>query len=230
MNYLVSLLIGMLIGAALFAAGMYYNPFTGHELVSPLAVSKDKILHITYTAVPGEMILYTDDGESTVSTHPDRVVELWEPAIVDTRIAVVLLNDSRGNVVGLGIKFSTDSEQTALINSQALVNSAWHIYLPGQGTLLVDQIENYWSYLREIVVPARWSSGDNWKGSFFRIMTQGPGALGTARVSGGTGEFSGMTSEAVESLTARAYSAIDGPVSMNGSLIIIVPNTADDTE
>ena len=176
------------------------------------------------------MILYTDDGGSTVSTHPDRVVELWEPAIVDTRIAVVLLNDSRGNVVGLGIKFSTDSEQTALINSQALVNSAWHIYLPGQGTLLVDQIENYWSYLREIVVPARWSSGDNWKGSFFRIMTQGPGALGTARVSGGTGEFFGMTSEAVESLSARAYSAIDGPVSMNGSLTIMVPNTADDTE
>jgi len=230
MKYLVSLLIGTLIGAALFAAGMYYNPFTGHELVSPLAISKEKNLHVTYTAVPGEMILYTDDGESTVSTHPDRVVELWEPAIVDTRIAVVLLNDSRGNVVGLGIKFSTDSEQTALINSQALVNSAWHIYLPGQGTLLVDQIENYWSYLREIVVPARWSSGDNWKGSFFRIMTQGPGALGTARVSGGTGEFSGMTSEAVESLTARAYSAIDGPVSMNGSLTIMVPNTADDTE
>ena len=68
MKYLVSLLIGMLIGAALFAAGMYYNPFTGHELVSPLAVSKDKNMHVTYTAVPGEMILYTDDGESTVGT------------------------------------------------------------------------------------------------------------------------------------------------------------------
>ena len=225
MKYLVSLLIGTLIGAALFAAGMYYSPFTGHGSVSPLAVLNEKHLDVTYTAVPGDTILYTDNGESTVNTHPDRVVDLWEPAIVDTRIAVVLLH-----VVGLGIKFSTDSEQTALINSQALVNSAWHIYLPGQGTLLVDQIENYWSYLREIVVPARWSSGDNWKGSFFGIMTHGPGALGTARVSGGTGKFAGMNSEAVESLTARAYSAIDGPVSMHGSLTIILPKATIETE
>ncbi len=230
MKFLVSLLIGMLFGVALFAAGMYYNPFTGHVLVSPLAVLKDKNMDVTYTLVPGETILYTDNGESIVSTHPDRVAELWEPAIVDTRIAVVLLKGSRGNVVGLGIKFSTDSEQTALINSQALVNSAWHVYLPGQGTLLVDQIENYWPYLREIVVPARWSSGNNWKGSFFWIMTQGPGALGTARVTGGTGTFAGMTSEAVESLTARAYSAINGPVSMHGSLTIILPKATIETE
>jgi len=230
MKYVVSLLIGMLVGAALFAAGMYYSPFTGHGSVSPLAVLNEKHLDVTYTAVPGDTILYTDNGESTVNTHPDRVVDLWEPAIVDTRIAVVLLQNSRGNAVGLGIKFSTDSEQTALINSQALVNSAWHIYLPGQGTLLVDQVENFWPYLREIVVPARWSSGDSWKGSFFGIMTHGPGALGTARVSGGTGKFAGMTSEAVESLTARAYSAIDGPVSMHGSLTIILPKATIETE
>ena len=96
--------------------------------------------------------------------------------------------------------------------------------------MLVDQIENYWAYLREIVIPARWSSGDNWKGSFFRIMTQGPGALGTARVTGGTGKFSGMTSEAVETLTARAYSATEGPVSMSGGLTITVPQAISEIE
>jgi hypothetical protein len=91
--------------------------------------------------------------------------------------------------------------------------------------MLIDQVENYWSYLREIVVPARWSSGDNWMGSYFRIVTQGPGALGTGRVTGGNGKFAGMSSEAVESLTARAYSAIEGPVSMSGSLTITIPTT-----
>ncbi len=223
MKYLVSLVIGMLVGATLFAAGMYYNPFAERQTVSPLAMSDDEHLDFTYTAVPGEAILYTDNGESIISTHPDRVAELWEPAIVDTRIAVNLLIDSRGEAMGLGIKFSTDSEQTRLISSQALVNSVWHIYLPGQGTLLVYQVENYWSYVREVVVPARWSSGDNWKGSFFRIMTQGPNALGTARVTGGTGNFAGMSAEAVESLTAQAYSAIDGPVSMHGNMTITLP-------
>ncbi len=230
MKYLAALLIGMLCGAALFVAGMYYNPFAEQLKVSPLAVTNEKLLDFMYTAVPGEMILYTDNGETIVKTHPDRVAELWEPTVVDTRVAVTVLNDGRGQVAGLGIKFSSDSEQTALIHSQALVNSAWHIYVPGQGTLFVDQIENFWSYLREIVVPARWSSGDNWKGSFFRIMTQGPGALGTARVIGGNGNFAGMSSEAVESLTARAYSANTGPVSMSGSLTITVPQASTETE
>jgi len=230
MKYLVSMLIGVLLGIFLFVAGMYYNPFSERQAVSPLAMLDDERLDVTYTAVPGETILYTDNGESIISTHPDRVAELWEPAIVDTRIAVNLLTDSRGEAVGLGIKFSSDSEQTRLISSQVLVNSAWHIYVPGQGTLFVDQIENYWSYLREVVVPARWSSGDNWKGSFFRVMTQGPNALGTARVTGGNGNFAGISGEAAESLTAQAYSAIDGPVSMDGSLTITVPQATSESE
>ena len=230
MKYAVSLSIGILFGVVLFVAGFYFNPFAETLMVSPLAVSNDEHLDLTYTAVPGESILYTDDGESIVNTHPNRVADLWEPTIVDTRVAVVLLNDGRGQVAGLGIKFSTDSEQSAPINSKILVNSAWHIYLPGQGTLVVDQIENYWLYLREIVVPARRSSGDNWRGSFFRIVTDGPGALGTARVTGGNGDFAGISSEAVETLTARAYSANEGLVSANGGLTITLPQAATESE
>ena len=98
----------------------------------------------------------------------------------------------------------------------------WHVYVPGRGTMLVDQVENYWAYLRDIVVPARWSTGNSWKGTFFSILTEGPGALGTGRVSGGSGRYAGMSSEAVESLTARAYSSDLGPVSMDGSLTIVL--------
>jgi hypothetical protein len=129
MKYLLTLLAGMLLGAALFFAGMFFNPFADRQSVSPLSVTDEEHLDFTYTAVPGEAILYTDNGESIIETHPDRVAELWEPAVVDTRIAVYVLNDSRGEVRGLGIKFSTDSEQTALIKSEILFNSIWHIYV-----------------------------------------------------------------------------------------------------
>jgi hypothetical protein len=125
---------------------------------------------------------------------------------------------------------SSDSEQTSLINANAEVNSVWHVYLPGQGTFLIDQSENYWSYIHDIVIPARWSSGDNWKGSFHKIMTSGPGALGIARVTGGSGEFAGQSTEAVESLTASAYSALEGPVSMDGNLTIVAPVTTANSE
>ena len=53
-------------------------------------------------------------------------------------------------------------------------------------------------------------------------MSIGPGALGTARVIGLGGEFDGLQSEAVESLNARAYSTLQGPVSMTGSLNIAI--------
>ena len=230
MKYVISLLLGALLGALLFSLALYYNPFAAQPTISPLSVTQDRVINLSYSAVASDAILYTDDGESIITTQPDRVADLWELAIIDTRVFVTTLRNTRGEVVGVGFKMSSDSEQTSLINAKAEVNSVWHVYLPGQGTFLIDQSENYWSYIHDIVIPARWSSGDNWKGSFHKIMTSGPGALGIARVTGGSGEFAGQSTEAVESLTASAYSALEGPVSMNGSLTIVAPVTAANSE
>jgi len=230
MKYVISLLLGALLGALLFSLALYYNPFAAQSTISPLSVTQDRVMNLSYSAVASDAILYTDDGESIITTQPDRVADLWELAIIDTRVFVTTLRNTRGEVVGVGFKMSSDSEQTSLINAKAEVNSVWHVYLPGQGTFLIDQSENYWSYIHDIVIPARWSSGDNWKGSFHKIMTSGPGALGIARVTGGSGEFAGQSTEAVESLTASAYSALEGPVSMNGSLTIVAPVTAANSE
>lgn len=230
MKYVITLLIGALVGALLFSLALYYNPFAMQQAISPLSVTQDRIINLSYSAVASEAILYTDDGESIVASHPERVADLWELAIIDTRIFVTKLRNTRGDVLGIGFKISSDSEQTSLINAEAEVNSVWHVYLPGQGTFLIDQTENYWSYIHDIVIPARWSSGDNWKGTFHGIMTSGPGALGIARVTGGSGDFAGQGSEAVESLTANAYSALDGPVSMSGNLTIIAPTASANSE
>ena len=224
MKHFIALAVGFLIGAVLFVLGLYFNPFLDKPGISPLAVTDDRIIDLSYSAVAADSILYTDHGETIVSPHPARVAELWEPAIRDTRLLVSLLRDSRGNRAGIGVKFATASEATSLIRGEALVDSVWHVYLPGEGTFLVDQVENHWAYLREIVIPARVSSGDNWVGTFHRIMTIGPGSLGTARVTGGSGSFAGLETEAVESLTARGYSALSGPVSMTGGLTVTVPD------
>lgn len=229
MKYAISILVGFVLGMVLFAGGMYFNPFIEQPALSPLAVSTDQQMDLSFTAAAAESILYTDYGESNIKPHPQRVAELWEPAISDTSVAVVVMEDGRGEVTGIGIKFSTDSEQSSLINAEILVNSAWHIYLPGRGSLFLNQIENYWPFLREIVIPARWSSGDNWKGSFFRIMTKGPSALGTGYVTGGTGSFSGRSGEVVESLTARAYAADGGLVAATGGLTIALARPAGES-
>ena len=230
MKYVFSLLTGLIFGALLFVSAVYYNPFTSQLAISPLAVTNERIVDLNFSNVPGESILFMNDGDSTSAPFPERVVDLWEPAVANTSVQVSTLLGSRGEFAGIGIKSSTKSEATNILSGEAIVSSTWHVYLPGQGTLIVDQTENYWSYVRDIVIPARWSSGDNWKGSFHGITTSGPGALGTARVTGGSGVFAGLTSEAVESLTARAYSANDGPVSMDGSLTITFPQVRSQIE
>ena len=106
------------------------------------------------------------------------------------------------------------------------MDSVWHIYLPNRGSLLIAQQENYWDYIREIVLPARWSSGDNWRGTWRGNMTAGPNALGTAQAYGGSGELAGIDTEAVEALTARAYSVEQGPVAMQGELAIEIPRVS----
>ncbi len=228
MKYFVSLIVGMAVGVALFVLGLYYNPFVGNPSVSPLAISDLELVDLTYSLVPAESIVLTKDGQSHVDPHPAKVLQLWEPTVNRTRAFVTNLTDSRGEPVGLGVKFSSDSEKTALIDSEILVDSVWHIFLPERGTLFIDQTENFWSYLHDIVVPSRFNSGDNWRGSWYGIMSTGPGALGTARVTGSTGDLMGIEAEAVESISARAYSATSGPVGMTGSLTIALPRQEEE--
>ena len=221
-KYLASLLLGIILGVSAAAALLYFNPLAARNPLSPLAVSKNTMMSLGYSGVPTDAIVYTNGGESLAQPHPESVRELWEPSIRLTEVLVTVLNDSRNRPAGIGIKFSSDSEKTRLINGEALVDSAWHIHLVERGSLFVEQTENYWNMLRNIVLPAYWSSARHWKGVWNGNLTVGPGALGTAAVTGGTGEFAGLESEAVEAVNASAYSVAQGPVAMEGRLTIDV--------
>ena len=96
MKYVAALVVGLLTGALLFVLGLYYNPFADQPTVSPLAVTDNPVMELNYDAVPAESLLYTDHGESNITPIPDRVNELWEPAIEDTAIFVTILEDSQG--------------------------------------------------------------------------------------------------------------------------------------
>jgi hypothetical protein len=224
MKYVISLILGMLTGATLFCLLLYFNPFASPASISPLAMSRSQVINLSFPVVASETLALTNDGESAPPPHPENVLQLWERAVVDASAMVVVLADSRGEPVGIGVKLESDSEDTSILDAQILVNSVWHIHIPGRGTMLVDQSENHWSYLRDIIIPAHRSSGDNWRGTWNKVMTVGPNAIGTARVTGGNGEFAGMEQEAVESLSASAYSVAAGPVAMTGNLVITLPD------
>lgn len=220
MKYVLSLLAGLLVGAASFVLLLYKNPFAGTADLSPLHVSDVRLVDLSFSPVAGEALAVVNEGNGSVEPSPDGVAELWEPSIRRTRVLVAALAETGGDFAGIGIKFSSDSESTRLLNAEAMVDSAWHIWLPDGGSLFIDQTENLWPYLRDVVVPARLSSADSWRGTWYGITTAGPGALGTARLTGGSGRYEGIRSEASESLSARAWSVSKGPVAMTGNLLL----------
>lgn len=229
MKYVVSLIAGLIVGIVLFAAGMIYNPFIVDRGLSPISVSGAEVMSLTYSNVPSESIVFTNDGESSQRPHPEKILQLWEAPIRLTSAMATVMRDARSQTAGIGVKFSSQSERTRLLNGEALVDSAWYIYLPGRGSLFIEQSENYWPFLREVAYPAWRSSAKSWKGTWFGDMTAGPGALGTAKVTGGTGAMQGLDTHGVESLSARAYSADEGYVSVEGRLLIELPSiVADD--
>jgi hypothetical protein len=223
MKYLISLLVGMVVGVAVFLALLYYNPLTSINKLSPLSVTENELVSLNYSAVASDALIYTNDGASVVTPHPAKVLQLWEQPIRKTNALATVLRDGRNQVAGIGVKFSSDSESTNILNGEALVDSVWHVYLPGRGSFFIEQKENYWGYLREVVLPAYWSSGDSWRGNWNGSVTAGPGALGTSRVVGGSGEFFALDSVGVESLLAKAYSVDQGPVAVTGELTIEIP-------
>jgi len=224
MRFLIVFLLGLIVGGALFVVGLIYNPFINAGSVSPLSVTDARTSVLSYSGVAAENIVYSNDGESRVSPHPEKVLQLWEAPVRQSTVMVTTMRDARNQVAGIGIKFSSLSEDTRLLQGEALLDSAWYVYLPGKGSFFVAQRENHWNYLRDIVVAAYRNSTNTWKGSWHGVITSGPGALGTANVSGGSGEFSGFDMLAVESLSVFAWSAALGPISTDGKLTLELPD------
>jgi hypothetical protein len=226
MKYIVVLIVGFLSGVLLVALGLAYNPFIGEAALSPLAVTGSRTLTLNYSAVASESLIYTNDGESRIAPYPEKVQQLWEDPIRQTDAMVTVLTDDRNQVVGLGIKMASASEGTWLLGGKALINSIWYVYLPGRGSFFIEQTENYWDYLRDIVLPAYKSSAGIWKGIWTGNTTVGPGELGTAKVVGGSGDFDGLEMLAVDSLSVRTWRVAGGALAADGRLTIELPREA----
>mgnify|MGYP001827419075 FL=1 len=229
MKYVVSLFLGLVVGVALFVAGILYNPFIGARGLSPLSVTNAEVITLNFANVPAESIAYTNDGESLHEPYPEKVLQLWEAPIRSTSAMATVMRDARNQVSGIGVKFSSDSESTRLLKGEVIVDSVWYVYLPEHGSLFIQQTENYFPFVREVAFPAWRSSASSWRGTWNGDLTVGPGALGTAAVTGGSGRVKGLRMEGVESMSVRAFSADIGLVSSQGRLIIEMPENLGGT-
>jgi hypothetical protein len=230
MKYVVALILGLIIGAAIFAVGIVYNPFTGDRVLSPLSVTDAQVIVLQFSPVPAESIVYTNNGESVPSPYPEKVSQLWEAPIRKTSAMATIMRDARNQPAGIGLKISSQSESTDLLRGKAIIDSIWYIYTPQHGSMFIQQTENYLPFVQEVAFPAWRSSANSWRGTWIGNTTSGPGALGTAAVSGGSGRVKGLDLDGVETLTVRAFSADTGFVAAEGQLLIELPELSDDTE
>ena len=224
MKYIISLVLGMIVGAVLFVLALLFNPFSADPRPSPLSVTDAEIISLSYTAVPAEGLAFTNDGESLQQPYPTKVPQLWEPPVRQTSALVAVMHDARGAPAGIGVKVSSRSESSDLLRGEAILDSAWYIYLPEDGSLFIGQSENYWEFLRQVAFPAWRSSANTWRGTWVGDTTAGPGVLGTAFAFGSSGRLRDLEMEASESLSVQAFSSDQGFISAQGHLIIALPD------
>ena len=228
MKYFITLLLGVVAGAILFGLALIYNPLAKDSRASPLSVTDAEIIALSYPVVPSESIAYTNNGESMHPPHPPKIPQLWEGPVRQTSALVTTMSNARGELAGVGIKLSSRSESSRLISGDAIVDSVWYIYLPEHGGMFIGQTENYWDFIREVAFPAWLSSANTWRGTWLEDVTSGPGVLGTAYVSGTSGQLRGLDLEASESLYLQAFSSETGFIAAEGRLIIELPEVADE--
>src|SRR5210317_314756 len=230
MKYVVALVLGLIIGAAILAVGVVYNPFTVDRVLSPLSVTEAQVIVLKFSRVPAESLVYTNNGDSVPSPYPEKVLQLWEAPIRKTSAMATVMRDARNQPAGIGIKISSLSESTHLLRGEAIVDSIWYVYAPQHGSMFIQQTENYLPFVREVAFPAWKSSANTWRGTWTGNLTSGPGALGTAAVSGGSGRVKGLDLDGVETLSVRAFSTDTGFVAAEGQLLIELPKLSEDAE
>ena len=181
MNYAVSLLLGLVVGVALFGLTlMLYNPFIADRGISPLSVSSSELVALNYSAMyrPTQSLLHKRWRLVT------KTVSRKSPAVMGGTNSQDQRDGDRnagwaqsdgGHRHKILVFFRTNE----LLKGDALVDSVWYVYLPERGSLFMQQSENYWPFLRDVGWPA-FRSGENWKGSWIGDLTAGPGVLGTA--------------------------------------------------
>lgn len=226
MRYVVVTLLGILLGAACAAAGLYYNPFTEVRELPP-----KESWTLSYDFPGGSTLALTHAGQLGLPRIPTDVEALWEAAVTDIVLNVLVLEDEHGAPHAMASRISVPSQETDLLLRGFIISEHWLITVPGQGTLFVDGENNLWPFLKEAVIPVRYL-GQEWRAPARYPVTIGPTGGRTAEVVGVSGAFAGVSGSALESYELRQLNAAFGIEALRGTLAFALEErtSADEVE
>jgi hypothetical protein len=200
MKYVMSLLLGVLAGAACAAALLYFNPLTRHEHTS--AAGSDWVL--SYSLSASDSWLSTHSGRIELPVVPAGVPLLWENGIKGSLLAAMPLAARKGSVGAAASRISVPSTRSEFLRAGLLVDDFWLVSVPGRGSFFVHAVNNQWPLVRDTIVRVDWLHR-SWSGQGDYDPTQGPDGS-SAEVIGMSGVYTGARGTGRERLSVAAYS------------------------
>lgn len=205
MRYLAATLLGVLAGAVLAVAALYYNPLPSRQGVEPGA----RDWKLSYRFPREDTLLLAHNGTLRLPVKPAASAELWEATISKALTHAVVLTDEE-RPVGVASRISIpSSSDSGLLTRGVVLTDYWLVTLPGEGTLAVQADSNVWPFLKEALVPV-WYLGREWSGPARYRPTIGPGFRNTAAVEGISGRYRGTYGTVVESYRVTRLNASGG--------------------
>ncbi|MEM8982078.1 MAG: hypothetical protein AAGC71_03570 [Pseudomonadota bacterium] len=227
MKTLIGFLIGTLLGLALVAAAVWYNPLDRGAIDVPID-NNERTLHLQYDSPLHGSIFYTNSGVEGLPRNPVTLKPLPFRAQRFAHVGVFTLSNRRGEPVAIGIKHLALAESTRLLPAIAPANSVWQVVVPGAGSFFVDSVENYWPFLHDVLLPAVAADDGRWRGRFEGDTTIGPKGTLEAVMTGATGLFRDRNGLAKERLQLDAFSTQAGEAASSAfATLTIVPDPVD---
>jgi hypothetical protein len=218
MRHLVVAILGLLVGVALAAGVVYYNPLTAATADGPSP--DDRALRYSLP----DQVLELAFGSDAI--RPARIAShasLWEETIDRTAVLGLVLNDATGPVA-IATRLMAISPKTDLLLHGVVVSDYWLVTYPDQGTLFVRSDSNVWPFLKQTALPT-WLLDRPWQGPVEYRPTVGPGANHTAVVVGVSGVFEGQAGSAVEHYDVTAFDPTQRSAAAVGELFLHLPDT-----
>jgi hypothetical protein len=199
---------GVLTGAALVLAGLYFFPFAHLFRSERILAQFGAGRQVEVYALEGRL----EGGDDTVSItagpggpfapQPPGVQPLSEPAIRDGLALITRIRDERGQVVGIATELESGHEDSNLLAGKLMTHTTWTAALPGRGGLVLYQVEDNWTLATRIIGPATLLRRE-FQGPWRHVNTLGPLPNGHGRVVAATGEFAGRADTFIESAEMR---------------------------
>jgi hypothetical protein len=221
MKYLFAAFAGLVLGAALGAGALYYNPLTRREA----STFDDPDFTLRYSLPQDDLIALTHSERAPLPFKPQGVGKLWESAISGAALGVLALEGPESDRVAFATRLSVPSRATDLLLRGALVDDYWLVTVPGGGSVFVQDRNNLWPAVRENVLPVS-LLGRPWHGPSAYRTSVGPGADKAGVAVGATGRFAGMQGSAAERYHLQRYSRAHGAEELDGELALRVARPA----